>query len=154
MHIPLTVRTEAGEGGTQAIRPFVVCMGKVDGCIFRAEFLVDTGGPCTFIGNADFSKIRRARLRRRTKTIQIGGQKVKIHDQGQVVLKAGTDTRQIVDIKVNTMFACPPGSDPLPSILGVDVLRDNELILVFNAAKRSGCLYKEHWLQAAPQSKG
>jgi len=151
LHIPLTVRTETGEGGTQTIRPFVVCMGKANGCLFRAEFLVDTGGPCTFIGNIDFSRIRRAHLGHRSRTIRIGGQKIKIHDQGHTVLKAGTDTRQVVDIEVSRMYACPPGGDPLPSILGVDMLRDNELILLFNAAKRTGCLYKGDWLQAAPQ---
>jgi len=53
LRIPLIVRTEKGEEDTHIPRPFLVAMGKIRRKLFRAEFLVDTGGPYTLPGYSD-----------------------------------------------------------------------------------------------------
>jgi len=141
LRIPLIVRTEKGEEDTHIPRPLLVAIGKIRRKLFRAEFLVDTGGPYTLLGYSDFQRLRLP-LKGRMRSMMIAGFKLRAYSQGEVELNVGTEDREITSIVVRNLYACERAERHIPSILGVDTLRDNNLVLVFDAANGMGYLEK------------
>ena len=74
--------------------------------------------------------------------MMIAGFKLRAYSQGEVELNVGTEDREITSIVVRNLYACERAERHIPSILGVDTLRDNNLVLVFDAANGMGYLEK------------
>jgi len=143
MKIPLDVRLHSG-----GLKPFVnihlkIPHQKVRGSTVRGIFssFVDTGSPFTLISEMDSNKLR-IQISGKPTVIHIGGALLNKYDVTGVELKTiCEDKKTICDISIPSIGVIrpvpgvsrsPETSRAIPSIIGVDILKQHRLALYFD----------------------
>jgi len=147
MKIPLDVRLHS-----EGLKPFVNIHLKIPhqtvrGSTVRGLFsaFVDTGSPFTLISEMDSNRLR-IQLSGKPMLIRIGGSLLNKYDVTGVELKAICDDKKIIcNISIPSIGVIrsvpgvsrsPETSRAMPSIIGVDILKQHRLALYFDVVNK------------------